>query len=153
MAELVLINPYVAVGASSPGTDLSAYAKKATINYTFESLDKTVGSAYSARQIKAGLKATSIDVEFRQDFAAAALDSVLWPLVGTEVFVEVRPGQGSRSTSNPGYGPTTNGTDFTTGTPKMVFLDYTPLDTAVGELVFTTVHFEQAVGYVTRLTV
>jgi hypothetical protein len=52
-------------------------------------------------EVLPGLKAGSIKLELNNDFAAAALDSILWPLFGTVVAFEIRPTSSAVSTSNP----------------------------------------------------
>jgi hypothetical protein len=70
----------------------------------------------------AGLKSGSITLEFHQDFAAGALDSILWPLLGTNATVTVVPTSGTVNSSNPSY----------TGT--FLVTQYTPFASTVGDL-------------------
>jgi hypothetical protein len=70
----------------------------------------------------AGLKSGSITLEFHQDFAAGALDSVLYPLLGTNATVTVVPTSGTVTASNPSY----------TGT--FLVTSYTPFASTVGDL-------------------
>jgi hypothetical protein len=69
-----------------------------------------------------GLKSGSITLEFHQDFAAGALDSILWPLLGTNATVTVIPTSGTVTASNPSY----------TGT--FLVTSYTPFASTVGDL-------------------
>jgi hypothetical protein len=59
------------------------------------------GSAWRTRI--AGLKSGSITLEFHQDFAAGALDSILYPLLGTNATVTVVPTSGTVTASKPSY--------------------------------------------------
>jgi hypothetical protein len=70
----------------------------------------------------AGLRSGSITLEFHQDFAAGALDSILWPLLGTNATVSVVPTSGTVTASNPSY----------TGT--FLVTSYTPFASTVGDL-------------------
>jgi hypothetical protein len=78
------------------------------------------GSSWRTRI--AGLKSGSITLEFHQDFAAGALDSILWPLLGTNATVVVVPTSGTVTASNPSY----------TGT--FLVTSYTPFASTVGDL-------------------
>jgi hypothetical protein len=78
------------------------------------------GSSWRTRI--AGLKSGSITLEFHQDFAAGALDSILWPLLGTNATVTVVPTSGTVTASNPSY----------TGT--FLVTSYTPFASTVGDL-------------------
>jgi hypothetical protein len=69
-----------------------------------------------------GLKSGSITLEFHQDFAAGALDSILYPLLGTNATVTVVPTSGTVTASNPSY----------TGT--FLVTSYTPFASTVGDL-------------------
>jgi hypothetical protein len=69
-----------------------------------------------------GLKSGSITLEFHQDFASGALDSILWPLLGTNATVTVVPTSGTVTASNPSY----------TGT--FLVTSYTPFASTVGDL-------------------
>lgn len=98
MASFVLKNAFVLINA----VDLSDHVKQVTVNYSAELKDKTAMSMNSRAKI-AGLKDWSIDVQFFQDYAAAKVDATLFPIVGNQVAVEVRPDAGARSTTNPGF--------------------------------------------------
>jgi hypothetical protein len=78
------------------------------------------GSSWRTRI--AGLKSGSITLEFHQDFAAGALDSILYPLLGTNATVTVVPTSGTVTASNPSY----------TGT--FLVTSYTPFASTVGDL-------------------
>jgi hypothetical protein len=78
------------------------------------------GSSWRTRI--SGLKSGSITLEFHQDFAAGALDSILWPLLGTNATVVVTPTSGTVNSSNPSY----SGTFLVTS--------YTPFASTVGDL-------------------
>jgi hypothetical protein len=87
----------------------------------------------------AGLKSGSITLEFHQDFAAGALDSILWPLLGTNATVVVTPTSTAVSASNPSY----------TGT--FLVTQYTPYASTVGDLATVSVTWPLT-GALTRAT-
>ena len=87
---------------SLAGSDVSAYVKSATLSVGVANQESTtMGDTWTEQT--PGLKNWSMSVEFVQDFAAAALDSILWPLHGTSVAVIYRPNSAAVGTSNPQY--------------------------------------------------
>ena len=113
------------------GTDLSAYTKSVTLNYSAEMLDKTAFGATS-RARTAGLKAWSVDVKFNQDFASGRTDATLWSLVGTTSCVEIRPTNTCSTTINPIFS-------------GIAVLDkYPPISGAVGALLEVSASFQSA---------
>jgi hypothetical protein len=98
MAKLVLTNAMVLINA----VDLSDHVDTVTVNYSAAEVDSTsMGQAGLSRL--GGLKDWSLDVIFAQDYAAAKVDATLFPLVGTQVPIEVRPTNAARSATNPAY--------------------------------------------------
>jgi hypothetical protein len=87
----------------------------------------------------AGLKSGSITLEFHQDFAAGALDSILWPLLGTNATVVVIPTSGTVTSSNPSY------------TGSFLVTQYTPYASTVGDLATVSVSWPLT-GALTRAT-
>ena len=136
MANLTLTDAYVSVG----GNDLSSDVKSVTLNYSAAIQDNTAMGDTSMARIS-GLKDWSLDIEFNQDFAAAALDSILFSLVGVASVVAVRPVSGAASTSNPEYG----GTGLIEG--------YAPISGAVGDVATTSINIQCSNGVaLTRAT-
>lgn len=98
MAKLVLTNAQVLLNA----VDLSNHVDTVTINYTAAEVDSSsMGSAGVARL--PGLKDWTVDIIFAQDYALSSVDATIFPLVGTQFSVEVRPVNGARSTTNPAF--------------------------------------------------
>jgi len=95
------------------------------------------GSSWRTRI--AGLKSGSITLEFHQDFAAGALDSILYPLLGTNATVVVVPTSGTVTASTPSY----SGTFLVTS--------YTPYASTVGDLATLSVTWPLT-GELTRAT-
>jgi len=129
MSEIVLKNAFV----SLDGNDISAHVKSVTINYNAEMLDKTAMGDDSRNKL-GGLKDFSATVECHADFAAAALDSIMFPLVGETVAMVVRPDAGAVSTSNPQY------------TKNVVVEGYPPLGGGVGGLASSSIGLQSGDG-------
>lgn len=99
MAKIVLTSEYVAIN----GTDLSEYCNKAELQIEVEAKDVTTFGSGGAKEFIGGLKSGTLALEFKNDFAASELDSIMWPLLGTVVTFAVRPTSAAVGTSNPSY--------------------------------------------------
>lgn len=136
MAKLVLTNEFVSLN----GTDVSSYCRKAELTIEVEAKDVTTFASGGWKEEIGGLKSGTLALEFEQDFAAAALDSILWPLLGTVVTFDVKPVNAARSTSNPSY------------TGSVLVAQWNPLTGSVGDDAKVTVSFPTT-GAVTRQVV
>jgi hypothetical protein len=87
----------------------------------------------------AGLKSGSITLEFHQDFGAAAIDSILWPLLGTNGTVSVSPTSATVSATNPSF------------TGQFLVTQYSPFASTVGDLATLSVSWPLN-GALTRAT-
>ena len=134
MSETVLKNAFISIG----GNDISGYVKSVSLPLSAEMLDRTT-MGDDTRQKKAGLKDWSVSVELLADYAAAALDSILFPLLGTEVAVVIRADAGVIGVNNPEF------------TGQAAFESYPPLGGAVGELAASSISL-QAAGDLSRAT-
>lgn len=114
------------------GADFSDSIAAVTLDLTSEEQDVTAfgGSGYRTRI--GGLKDASITLDFHQDFGAAAVDATLFPLLGSNATVVVKPTSGTVSSTNPAY----------TG----VFLcsSYSPYASTVGDLATLSVSWNLA---------
>jgi hypothetical protein len=120
------------------GTNLSTSLASVELPIEIDEQETTAfGSEWRTRI--AGLKSGSITLEFHQDFAAGALDSILWPLLGTNATVVVVPTSGSVTSSNPSY----SGTFLVT--------QYTPYASTVGDLATVSLTWSLS-GALTRAT-
>lgn len=120
------------------GVDLSTYVRQATINVSAAELEDTaMGDTFRSRV--AGLKDWSVNLEFNQDFAAAAVDATLWPLLGTTTVVTVKATSAANSATNPQY------------SGSVLVSQYNPLTNGVGDLATTSVTWQGA-GTLSRLT-
>jgi len=97
MAVLVLTSTYLSIASN----DLSAYAKKIELAVDAEQLDATDFASGGWKESVGGLKSGTISFDANDDVAASAIDSIMWPLLGTVVAFEVRMTSSAVGTSNP----------------------------------------------------
>lgn len=135
MAKTVITSRYVSLN----GTDISSSLSGASLEITVEEVDKTSLGSAGWREVAAGLKSGSVTLNFQQDFGASGVDSTLYPLIGTEGTVVIRPTSGTVSATNPAY------------TATVLVSQYTPIAGSVGDLATFDVTFP-TVGAVTRAT-
>lgn len=137
MAKLVLRDCFIEID----GTDFSDHASSVTISLKKNGVDTTNFSGGGKEQV-AGLKDDTIEVQLQQDFAAAEVDAVLYPLWNDEeeFTVRIRPSAAAKSASNPEYSAT------------CILLEYQPLSGKVGDLSETKVNFPTQRTGVTRAT-
>ena len=81
------------------GVDLSANMKSLSLTYEAESLDETVFGTDGTRKFRGGLKTTSLDAVFFQNYAC--VDATLFGLVGCQTSVEFRACNACSSAGNP----------------------------------------------------
>jgi len=121
------------------GDNFSSSLASVSLNLTAEEQETTAfGNDYRSRI--SGLRDASISLDFHQDFGAAAVDATLYPLLGSEATVVVKPTSAAIGSTNPGF--------------SAVYLvtEYSPFDSSVGDLATLSVSFPIASGTVTRLT-
>jgi hypothetical protein len=70
----------------------------------------------------AGLKEGSLTLTLNQDYAAGAVDATLWPLLGANATVVLKPANTAVSTANPSY------------TVVALVTDATPISGQIGDL-------------------
>ena len=103
------------------GTDFSTSLASVELPIEVEEQDTTAFGAEFRTRI-AGLKTGSITLEFHQDFGAAAIDSVLYPLLGTNATVSVSPTSATVSASNPTF------------SGEFLVTQYSPFSSTIGDL-------------------
>jgi hypothetical protein len=135
MPKMVLLAEYVSIG----GNDLSTYTNKAEVTVEVEEKDVTTYGSLGWKEVLGGLKSGNVALEFKQDFAATKLDSIMWPLLGTVVAFEFRADQGVASTSNPKY------------TGNLLIKAWNPITGSVGDEASVSVSYPTS-GAVTRAT-
>lgn len=119
--------------------NMSTMARSATLPLTAAELDNTAFGGTAHSRI-GGLKDGKLDIEFNQDFAAAQVDALLFPLFGTVTTFELRPTSGARSTTNPAY------------TGSVLISQYTPMEAKVGDLAVTKVSWPLATAVARQTT-
>ena len=120
------------------GQDYSANLTQAELSLEADDVETTAfGSTYRSRI--GGLKQGSLNLQFNQDFAAAGIDSVLFPLLGTQATVVIKPNSTAVSATNPTY------------TFNALVTSYTPISGSVGDLATFSVTWPVS-GAVTRAT-
>jgi hypothetical protein len=124
MPAIVLTNADITVN----GVVLSDRANSVTLTYEIEAVETT--SFGGNRSFVGGLQNIAVEVEFMQDFAATETEATIFPLVGQQTSVTVRPGAQATSATNPLY--------TVTGT---YLASHTPVAAAVGELAMTSLSF------------
>jgi hypothetical protein len=88
----------ITVGTAVLSTSIAAV----TLDITADEIEVTsFGDSYRKRI--GGLKDASVSLDFHQDFGAGAVDSLLFPLMGTTVDVKIAPTSGTVTASNPEY--------------------------------------------------
>lgn len=117
MGSLALIDARVEINA----VDLSDFVTSVELPVEFEALEDTA-MGDSARSRIAGLEDGTLSVTFNQDFASAAVDDTIFPLMGTVVEIKVRPTSAAISTTNPEY------------VGSYLINQWSPLANSVGEL-------------------
>ena len=126
MAVQVLKDVTISIG----GVQLETKAQSVTLNYETESVDVTAFDGSGARKFAAGLVNMSCEVTLMQDFAASQTEATIFPLVGTNTNVILKPTAGVISGERPQY--TISGAYLSS---------HTPIAGGVGELATTTLSF------------
>jgi hypothetical protein len=135
MAKQVITSRFVSIGTA----DISNALSGASLEISVDEVDKTSLSSGGYREVAAGLRSGSITLNFMQDYAAGAIDSLLFPLIGTEATVTIRSSSATVSSSNPSY------------TTLALITGYAPISGAVGDLATFDVTYPTS-GIITRAT-
>lgn len=124
MATVVLKDASITINS----VDLSSYGNSVELNYEIESVEVTAFG--TQRSFTGGLQNNTLTVELMQDFAATKTEATIFPLVGTQTTVVIKPTSGAVSATNPSY--------TLTGT---FLASHTPVAATVGELAMTSLTF------------
>jgi len=120
------------------GTPFSSSLAAVTLDITSEEQETTAfGNDFRTRI--GGLKDGSLTLDFHQDFAAGTVDATLFPLLGTQATVVIKPTSGTVTATNPSY------------TALCLVTQYQPFASNVGELATLSVTWPTS-GSVTRAT-
>jgi hypothetical protein len=125
MAQLVLTNASITINS----IDLSDRANSVELNYEVDSVEVTAFGD-TGHKFTGGLQNNTCTIEFMQDFAASEVEATIYPLVGTQTTVVIKPTSAAVSATNPSY--TLSGT---------FLASHTPVAGAVGELAMTSLTF------------
>jgi hypothetical protein len=119
MAKQIIQNPVVIIGTGT----VSANCAQVTLSLTADDVDTTNFGSLGWKERTPGLKDGSVSFEWQNDYAASALDSTFFPLLGTAVAFEIRPASTAAvGSANPKYSGT------------LIVTEYSPVDSAVGDL-------------------
>lgn len=83
--------------------DLRQYCSKLEISAEVEEKDVTVFTSLGWKEVLGGLKSGNLAMTLKNDLAAAALDSIMWPLFGSVVPWTGKASNAATGTSNPIY--------------------------------------------------
>jgi len=118
MAIFVATDFSVSINGS---TALASYLTQVELKTSANDITTTsFGSTWVTRV--AGLKEGSLTLQFNQDYAAATVDATLWPLLGTQATVVIKPTSSAVSSANPSY------------TVFASVIDLTPVSGNIGDL-------------------
>jgi hypothetical protein len=131
---IVVTNAVVTIG----GVDLSSHITKVTLSTSVNELETTTFGNTAKRRV-AGLRDSTVAIDFNQDFTAAAVEATLYPLVGSTTAIVVKPNGTTASATNPSY------------TFNALITEWMPLDAQVGELATASVTFPVD-GTITKAT-
>lgn len=116
--KLTFDAPFFSIDA----VDLSDRVESLNLTYESEANDAASGGD-NTRIMLAGLKNWGVEVNFRQDYAAAKVDATLFAKVGTNSALVIRPNVGVVAPTNPEY------------TGSGLLTSYTPLAGSVGGVI------------------
>lgn len=135
MAKFVATDYNITINGTSFSTSLAAV----TLDITVEEQD-TTSFGSTARTRIGGLQDASISLDFHQDFGASSVDATLFPLLGTNATVVIKPTSGTVTATNPSY------------TAVCLVTQYQPFASSVGDLATLSVSWP-VTGAVVRGTV
>ena len=99
MAKIVLTNAVVKIN----GTDFSSNVNQIELSLAADEIDTTSFSSTGWRTVTGGLKSGSVTLSLHNDYAAGAIDSVLYGLFNTSATFVVIPNGTAVTSSNPSY--------------------------------------------------
>jgi len=117
VAKFVATDYSITINGASFSSSLAAV----TLDITIEEQD-TTSFGNTARTRVGGLQDASLSLDFHQDFAAGAVDAVLYPLLGSYATVVIKPTSGTVTATNPTY------------TAVCLVTQYQPFASTVGDL-------------------
>ena len=99
-----IYGPYVSINS----IDMSLWVKSIDLPISASEIDSTTGTTVAAQATAAmarlaGFKDWEFSPTFAQDFASGGPDATLFPLIGTEFAVAIRPTNAAQSSTNPTF--------------------------------------------------
>jgi|LakMenE01Jun11ns_1017448.scaffolds.fasta_scaffold9388081_1 hypothetical protein len=135
MAIFVATDFSVSINGS---TALASYLTQVELTATATDVTTTAfGSSFVTRV--AGLKEGSLTLAFNQDYASGTVDATLFPLLGANATVVIKPTSSAVSSANPSY------------SAVCLVTELTPVSGTIGDLSVFTVTWPTT-GAVTRAT-
>jgi hypothetical protein len=134
MSKIVLTDAKVTINS----VVLSSSISSITID-TKDDIIETTGFGSTAKTRVAGLADNSVTLDFFQDFAAAATEATIYPLLGSTTTVVIQPASTSVSTTNPTY------------TFTALVSEWQPLKGGIGQLATASVTWPIS-GSITKAT-
>jgi hypothetical protein len=120
------------------GAAFSSSLAAVTLDVSVEEQD-TTSFGSTARTRIGGLQDASVSLDFHQDFGAASVDATLWPLLGTQATVVIKPTSGTVTATNPSF------------TFNALVTQYQPFASSIGDLATLSVSWPVS-GSITRGT-
>src|SRR5262245_5304488 len=137
MPKMVLLASFLSIASN----DLSARTSKIELTAEVEEKDMTTYASLGWKEVQGGLASGSLGVGFKQDVAAAQIDSIMWPLMLTRTpqTFEVRLDNAAVSVNNPKY------------TGSVLISKWAPIGGDVGDAAEVEAEYPTS-GVVTRAT-
>lgn len=123
MAKLVLNNPVITINSVA----LSDHIASVTISTEVGEVVTTAFGDTAVTRVGNGLKDSSVQIDFHQDFASSNVEATIYPLIGTVTAMTVKPTNAAVATTNPEY-------QF-----NCLVTSWSPVAGAVGELLTASV--------------
>lgn len=134
MAKYAAVDHSITINGASFSTALQS------VELMLEAAElETTAFGGTFRERIAGLKTGSVTLNFFQDFAASAVDATLFPLLGSNATVVVKPTSGTVNATNPAF------------TAICLVVQYSPFSSSVGDIALTSVTWPTT-GTVSRAT-
>lgn len=101
MAKMVLLASHITIA----GNDLSDHCSKIELTAEVEDKDVTTFASLGWKEVLGGLASGTLALTFKNDYAAAEIDSIMWPLLLTRTpqTFAVRADNAAVSANNPEY--------------------------------------------------
>lgn len=135
MPKKVLLDAQLAINS----VDLTQWCAKVELDDKFEEKETTTFASGKAKEYLGGLESGEVGLTFKNDYAAAALDAIMWALRRSVVTWAVRADAGAVTTSNPQYGG------------SLLVNEWTPISGSVGDVAEVDVTFPLS-GPMSRVT-